>query len=71
MPAPGLKIANRSCYFRKSISNPDFITDRVLARDAFEFALLWPKRNCKHALPYWEQARAYYIASSNFRLSDL
>ena len=65
MPAPRLKIANRSCYFRKSISNPDFVTDRVLARDAFEFALLWLKRNCEEALPYWEQAKAYYVASSS------
>ena len=44
MPAPRLKISNRVCYFRKSISNPDFVTDRVLARDAFDFALLWLKR---------------------------
>ena len=65
MPAPRLKISNRVCYFRKSISNPDFVTDRVLARDAFDFALLWLKRNCKEALPYWEQARAYYTASGN------
>ena len=63
MPAPALKIANRPYYFRKSISTPSFGTERVLARDAFEFALLWLKRNCKDAVPYWEQARAYYLAS--------
>ena len=63
MPAPELRIANRACYFRKSISTPGFGTERVLARDAFEFALLWLKRRCKEAVPYWEQARAYYRAS--------
>lgn len=63
MPARELQIKNRSCYFRKSISKPEFGTERVLARDAFDYALLWLKRNKKEAVPYWEQARTYYNAS--------
>lgn len=63
MPAQELKVKNRTCYFRKAITAPDINTERVLARDAFRFALLWLKRNHKGALPYWEQARDYYSAS--------
>ena len=63
MPAPELKIGNRVAYFRKAIRTPDFESERVLARDAFEFAELWLKRRCPSALPYWKQARAYYEAS--------
>ena len=63
MPAPELRIGNRTAYFRKAITTPDFGSERVLARDAFEFAELWLTRNCKDALPYWSQARAYYRAS--------
>ncbi|MEM7120555.1 MAG: YaaC family protein [Pseudomonadota bacterium] len=65
MAAPELRIKNRACYFRKSISTPSLSSERVLARDAFEFALLWLKRHCKEAVPYWEQARAYYQASGH------
>jgi YaaC-like Protein len=63
MPAPELRIANRTAYFRKAITTPDFTSERVLARDAFEFAELWLKRECPGALPYWDQARSYYKAS--------
>lgn len=63
MTAPELRIANRTAYFRKAIRTPDFASERVLARDAFEFAELWLRRNCASALPYWSQARAYYRAS--------
>jgi hypothetical protein len=65
VPAQELRIGNRTAYFRKAIRTPDFESERVLARDAFEFAELWLTRNCKEALPYWSQARAYYQASLN------
>ena len=35
----------------------------MLARDAFQFAELWLKRECPKALPYWQQSRSYYVAS--------
>lgn len=63
MPALEHRISNRACYFRKSITTSAFGTERVLARDAFVFALLWLKRRCPEAVPYWEQAKAYYEAS--------
>jgi hypothetical protein len=65
MPAPELQIGNRTAYFRKAIRTPDFSSDRVLARDAFQFAELWLKRECPKALPFWNQAHSYYIASKN------
>jgi len=65
MPAPELRIENRAAYFRKSIRTPEFSSERVLARDAFQFAELWLKRECPDALPFWEQARSYYVASSS------
>lgn len=65
MPAPELIIANRTAYFRKAICTPDFSSERVLARDAFQFAGLWLKRACPSALAYWDQARNYYVASRN------
>ncbi len=65
MPAPELQIGNRTAYFRKSIMTPDFTSERVLARDAFQFGTLWLKRRCPTALPYWEQARSYYEASKH------
>ena len=63
MPAPELRIGNRAAYFRKAISTPSLDSERVLARDAFQFAELWLKRNCKEAIPYWSQAFAYHRAS--------
>ncbi len=60
-----LRIGNRAAYFRKAICTPDFTSDRVLARDAFQFAELWLKRNCTEALPYWSQAHVYYLASQD------
>jgi YaaC-like Protein len=63
MPASELQIGNRTAYFRKAIRTPNFSSDRVLARDAFQFAELWLKRECPKALPYWQQARSYYVAS--------
>jgi YaaC-like protein len=63
MPAPELQIGNRTAYFRKAIRTPDFSSERVLARDAFQFAELWLKRECPSALPFWDQARRYYVAS--------
>ena len=63
MPAPELRIGNRVAYFRKAICTPDFGSERVLARDAFQFAELWLKRECPDALPFWDQARSYYVAS--------
>jgi hypothetical protein len=65
VPAPELRLGNRTVYFRKAIRTPDFESERVLARDGFEFADLWLTRNCPGALPYWTQARAYYKASLN------
>jgi hypothetical protein len=65
MPASELRIGNRTTYLRKAIRTPDFNSERVLARDIFDFAELWLKRNCQEALPYWEQARAYYVASGH------
>lgn len=62
MAAEELRIGNRAAYFRKTISAPDFESDRVLVRDAFEFTSLWLKRNCQKALPYWLQSKAYYEA---------
>jgi len=64
MPADELKIGNRTAYLRKAIKTPNFSSERVLARDAFQFAELWLKRNCPAALPYWAQARSYYFASN-------
>jgi hypothetical protein len=63
MPAPELRIANRTAYFRKAIRTPDFSSERVLAGDAFQFAELWLKRECPVALPFWHQAQSYYRAS--------
>lgn len=65
MPAPELRICNRAAYFRKAITSPDFCSNRVLARDAFEFAELWLKRSCADAVPYWKQAREYFKASQS------
>ena len=65
MPAPELVIANRAAYLRKAILTPDFSSERVLARDAFQFAELWLKRHCPSALPFWDQARSYYLASKH------
>jgi YaaC-like Protein len=65
MPAPELLIGNRAAYLRKAICTPDFTSERVLARDAFQFAELWLKRECPRALPFWDQARSYYAASGN------
>src|SRR6266852_5730300 len=65
MPAPELRIANRVAYLRKAIKSPDFTSERVLARDAFQFAELWLKRHCEKALPFWDQARSYYEASKH------
>jgi hypothetical protein len=63
MPAPELQIGNRTAYFRKAIRTPDFGSERVLARDAFQFGELWLKRERPSALSFWEQARNYYVAS--------
>lgn len=63
MPASELYVGNRIAYFRKAIRTPDFASERVLARDAFQFAALWLKRVCPKALPFWEQAQSYYSAS--------
>jgi hypothetical protein len=63
MPAPELQIGNRTAYLRKAITAPDFSSERVLARDAFQFAGLWLKRECPEALPFWEQSHSYYVAS--------
>ncbi len=65
MPAPKLRIKNRVAYFRKAVRTPDFTSQRVLTTDAFRFGELWLKRHCGEALPYWRQARAYYVASQN------
>jgi hypothetical protein len=65
MPAPELRIRNRAAYFRKAIKTPDFSSERVLAHDAFQFAELWLKRECPHAVPFWDQARSYYEASKH------
>ena len=65
MPQPELEIGNRVAYFRKSILTPDFTSERVLARDAFQFAELWLKRQCPPALAYWNQARSYFEASKH------
>lgn len=65
MPAPELRIGNRTAYFRKAITTPDFHSESVLTRDAFQFAELWLRRNCKEALPFWKQAANYYNASKN------
>jgi hypothetical protein len=63
MPTPELQIGNRTAYFRKTITGPDFASERVLARDAFQFAGLWLKRKCPKALSFWEQSRSYYVVS--------
>jgi YaaC-like Protein len=63
MPAPELRIGNRTAYFRKAITAPDFTSERVLARDSFQFVELWLNRKCREALPYWKQARTYYAAA--------
>lgn len=65
MPAPELRIGNRTAYLRKSIKTPDFQSESVLTRDAFQFAELWLRRHCKEALPFWRQAANYYAASRN------
>jgi len=63
MPAPELRIGNRTAYLRKAIRAPDFSSESVLTREPFQFADLWLKRNCKTALPFWRQAANYYVAS--------
>jgi YaaC-like Protein len=65
MPAPELQIGNRTTYLRKAICTPDFGSERVLARDAFQFGELWLRRECPKALAFWDQARSYYIASQS------
>lgn len=65
MPAPELRIGNRTAYFRKAIRTPEFSSERVLARDAFQFGQLWLERECPKATPYWEQAHHYFEASRN------
>jgi hypothetical protein len=65
MPAPALEIENRPAYLRKAIRTPDFGSERVLTRDAFQFGELWLKRECQPALSFWQQARSYYVASKN------
>lgn len=63
MPANDLRVGNRAAYFRKAIKSPDFESERVLTRDAFQFIDLWLQQHCKEAMGYWKQARAYYLAS--------
>lgn len=63
MPAPELRIGNRTAYLRKAIRTPDLQSESVLTRDPFQFAELWLKRHCKDALPFWRQAENYYDAS--------
>lgn len=63
MSSSELKISNRTAYFRKAITRPDFASESVLTRDAFEFVDLWLTRNCTAALPYWRQSKAYFDAS--------
>ena len=63
MTSVELKIANRTAYFRKAITKPNFASESVLTRDAFEFVELWLTRNCNAALPYWRQSKAYFDAS--------
>lgn len=70
MPAAELQIGNRTAYFRKAITTPDFTRERVLARDAFEFAELWLKRECREALPYWDHTLTLIMAAMH-RLSEL
>jgi len=65
MPAQELKIGNRIAYLRKAIGTPNFKSERVLARDSFEFTELYLKRKCPGALPFWEQARSYFKASKS------
>jgi hypothetical protein len=65
MPANELRIGNRAAYLRKAIRTPNFDSDSVLTRDAFQFAELWLKRNCKDALPFWRQAATYAYASKS------
>jgi len=65
LPAPEFIIGNRTAYFRKAIKTPDFSSERVLARDAFQFAELWLARECPKALPFWDQAKSYYSASKH------
>ena len=60
-----LRENNRAIYFRKSISEPELTSESVLTRDPFQFAELWLKRKCRDAIPYWQQARHYYLASKN------
>lgn len=63
MSAAELRVGNRTAYLRKAISTPDFLSDSVLTRDAFQFTELWLRRHCREALPYWKQAANYYSAS--------
>ncbi|MEP4573053.1 YaaC family protein, partial [Marinobacter sp.] len=63
MAAQELRIGNQAAYFRKAISTPTFDSESVLTRDAFLYAKLWLKRNCKEAIPYWTQAENYFQAS--------
>lgn len=63
MPAPELRIQNRTAYLRKAIRTPNFGSESVLTRDAFTFVELWLRRNCEAALPYWAQAKNYFEGS--------
>ncbi|MBF9235006.1 hypothetical protein I2H38_16655 [Microvirga sp. BT350] len=64
MPLFELNHANRTIYFRKSISSPKFTTTSILTRDAWSYVELWLKRQRKQeALVYWYQARDFHAAS--------
>ncbi|WP_439635624.1 YaaC family protein [Oceanicaulis sp.] len=63
MPSNDLKINNRTAYFRKAITSPDFRSERVIVKDAFEFILLWLKRENPSAQFYWRQSQQFYKAS--------
>ncbi|MGF1630268.1 MAG: YaaC family protein [Kiloniellaceae bacterium] len=63
MTAAELRYKNRAVYFRKAITAPLFDSESVLTRDPFEFVQLWLTRNCKQALPFWQQAEAYHSAT--------
>ena len=60
-----LRDDNRLVYFRKAVSSPELTSESVLTREPYQYVELWLKRECKDALPYWLQSKAYYQATKS------
>lgn len=60
-----LRIHGKAISVHKAAINPDFASRTVLVTDTWDYVDLWLKRRQKEqALFYWQQARDFYVASS-------